>query len=161
MQTGGGLRMHLPVRAAIAVSTESFGVLAKRYGISTKTIRKWRKHGPDDVQDHSSRSQHLHWRATEEERAIVCELRRSTGFPLDDLTSTTERHFLPHLGRDAIYRILKAEGLECLPVHPAIAPKKGIKRSKEYGLGFLHIDIKHLPKPRVIGSGDRQRYHSF
>jgi hypothetical protein len=29
-----------------------------------------------------------------------------TGFALDDLTFTL-RHFLPHLNRDSIYRILK------------------------------------------------------
>ncbi len=85
------------VRAAIAASTESSGVLAKRYGVSPETIRKWRKRGTEDVQDHSSRPQHLRWRATDEERAIVCELRRSTGFPLDDLTFTV-RHFLNRAG---------------------------------------------------------------
>ncbi|CCD01014.1 integrase-like protein [Azospirillum brasilense] len=145
------------VRAAIAASTEPSGVLAKRYGVSTETIRKWRKRGSEDIQDHSSRPQHLRWRATEEERAIVCELRRSTGFPLDDLTFTV-RHFLPHLNRDAIYRILKAEGLGRLPDRPTDAPKKGTKHFKEYALGFLHIDIKHLPKLHVIGSGARKRY---
>jgi hypothetical protein len=37
-----------------------------------------------------------------------------TGFPSDDLTFVVT-HFLPHLNRDAVYRILKAEGLERLP----------------------------------------------
>lgn len=145
------------VRAAIAASAEPSGVLAKRYGVSTETIRKWRKRGPDDVQDHPSRPQHLRWSASVEERAIVCELRRSTGFALDDLTFTL-RHFLPHLNRDSIYRILKAEGLGRLPAPSVTAPKKGTKRFKEYDLGFLHIDIKHLPKLHVIGSGPRKRY---
>ncbi|CAX22841.1 protein of unknown function [Methylorubrum extorquens DM4] len=36
------------VRAEIAHSTKSSGVLAKRYGVSTETFRKWRKRGPDD-----------------------------------------------------------------------------------------------------------------
>jgi len=40
-------------------------------------------------------------------------LRRATGFPLDDLTFILT-HFLPHLNRDAVYRILKAEGLNRL-----------------------------------------------
>ena len=31
------------VRAEIARSTEPTGVLAQRYGVSTETIRKWRK----------------------------------------------------------------------------------------------------------------------
>ena len=44
----------------------------------------------------------------------VCALRRATGFPLDDLTLVVT-HFLPHLNSDAVYRILKAEGLNRLP----------------------------------------------
>src|SRR3954468_22791397 len=98
------------LRSEIARSREPTGILAQRYGVSTETIRKWRKRGPADCQDHSSRPHKLPWKATEEERAIVCALRRATGFPLDDLTFVVT-HFLPHLNRDAVYRILKAEGL--------------------------------------------------
>jgi transposase len=97
------------VRAEIARSSEPTGVLAQRYSVSTETIRKWRKRGADDCQDRSARPHKLPWKATEEERAIVCALRRATGFPLDDLTFVVT-HFLPHLNRDAVYRILKAEG---------------------------------------------------
>ena len=106
------------VRAEIARSSEPSGVLAKRYGVSTETIRKWRKRGPNDCQDRSARPHKLPWKATEEERAIVCALRRATGFPLDDLTFVVT-HFLPHLNRDAVSRILKAEGLGRLPIAPA------------------------------------------
>ena len=60
------------VRAEIARSSESTGVLAQRYGVSTETIRKWRKRGPADCQDRSSRPHKLPWKATDEERAIVC-----------------------------------------------------------------------------------------
>src|SRR4051794_20892586 len=80
-------RRHTPdVSAEIARSREPTGVLAQRYSVSTETIRKWRKRGPADCQDHSSCPHKLPWKATEEERAIVCALRRATGFPLDDLT---------------------------------------------------------------------------
>ncbi len=102
------------VRAEIARSSERSGVLAERYGVSTETIRKWRRRGAADCQDHSSRPHKLPWKASEEERAVVCALRRATGFPLDDLTFVVT-HFLPHLNRDAVYRILKAEGLGRLP----------------------------------------------
>src|SRR3954462_12902087 len=95
------------VRAEIARSREPTGVLAQRYGVSTETIRKWRQRGPADCHDHSSRPDTLPWKASEEERAIVCALRRATGFPLDDLTFGVS-HLLPHLTRDAVYRILKA-----------------------------------------------------
>ncbi len=102
------------VRAEIARSTERSGVLAERYGVSTEAVRKWRKRGAADCRDRSSRPHRLPWKASEEERAVVCALRRATGFPLDDLAFVV-RHFLPHLGRDNVYRILRAEGLSRRP----------------------------------------------
>jgi transposase len=143
------------VRAEIARSREPTGILAQRYGVSTETIRKWRKRGPVDCQDHSSRPHKLPWKASEEERAIVCALRRATGFPLDDLTFVVT-HFLPHLNRDAVYRILKAEGLGRLP--PASRARKPNGTFKEYDLGFVHVDVKHLPKLRTSNGESRKRY---
>jgi transposase len=122
------------VRAEIARSREPTGILAQRYSVSTETIRKWRKRGPADCQDHSSRPHKLPWKATEEERAIVCALRRATGFPLDDLTFVVT-HFLPHLNRDAVYRILKAEGLGRLaPASRARKPRPQAAPASRTGL---------------------------
>ncbi len=143
------------VRAEIARSREPAGVLAQRYGVSTETIRKWRQRGPQDCHDHSSRPHKLPWKASDEERAIVCALRRATGFPLDDLTFVVT-HFLPHLNRDAVYRILKAEGLGRLP--PASRSHKPAGTFKEYDLGFVHVDVKHLPKLRDRNGESRKRY---
>ena len=143
------------VRAEMARSSEPTGVLARRYGVSTETIRKWRKRGPDACQDRSARPHKLPWKASEEERAIVCALRRSTGFPLDDLTFVVT-HFLPHLNRDAVYRILKAEGLGRLP--PAHQRQRESGTFKDYDLGFVHMDIKHLPKLRTANGESRKRY---
>src|SRR4030095_12359496 len=141
------------VRAEIARSREPTGVLAQRYSVSTETIRKWRKRGPGDCHDHSSRPHKLPWKATEE-RAIVCALRRARGFPLDDLTFVVT-HFLPHLNRDAVYRILKAEGLGRLP--PAQQRKRRSGTFKDYALGFVHMDIKHLPKLQTA-DGERRKH---
>ena len=74
------------VRAEIARSGEPTGVLAERYGVSAETVRKWRPRGAAECQDRSSRPHRLPWKASEEERAVVRELRRATGFPLDELT---------------------------------------------------------------------------
>jgi transposase-like protein len=63
------------VRAEIARSGEPSGVLARRYGVSSETIRKWRKRGPDDCLDHSAKPHRLPWKAKDEERAVVCGLR--------------------------------------------------------------------------------------
>ncbi len=108
-----------------------------------------------DCQDRSARPHKLPWKASEEERAIVCALRRSTGFPLDDLTFVVT-HFLPHLNRDAVYRILKAEGLNRLP--PADRSRKPHGTFKEYELGFVHLDVKHLPKLRDRDGVTRKRF---
>jgi transposase InsO family protein len=142
------------VRAEIARSREPTGVLAQRYGVSTETIRKWRRRGPQNCQDRSTRPHQLPWKATAEERAIVCALRRASGFALDDLTFVV-CHFLPHLNRDAVYRILKAEGLGRLPAHRT---KRGSGTFREYDLGFVHVDIKHLPKLRTANGESRKRF---
>src|ERR687890_349939 len=143
------------VRAEIARSGEPTGVLARRYDVSAETVRKWRKRGPEGCRDRSSRPRKLPWKATEEERAVVCALRRATGFPLDDLTFVVA-HFLPHLDRDNVYRILKAAGLSRRPA-PA-APEGTAAKFKEYELGFVHLDVKHLPKLRTSDGELRERF---
>jgi transposase-like protein len=119
------------VRAEIAHSSERSGVLADRYGVSAETVRKWRRRGPAECRDRSSRPHKLPWKASEEERAVVCELRRATGFPLDELTFVV-RHFLPHLGRDNVCRILKAAGLGRLPEHDRLW-RKMVKIARRLG----------------------------
>jgi transposase InsO family protein len=157
MQIHPPARTTPAVRADIARSTDPTSVIARRYGISDETVRKWRKRGEQACQDRSSRPKRLPWRATEEERAIICAVRRATGFPLDDLTFVL-RHFLPHLNRDSIYRVLKSEGLNRRPAKPTLAPAKGQGRFTEYDLGFVHIDVKHLPKLRTTDGQVRKRY---
>src|SRR3954466_3491168 len=133
------------VRAEIARSGGPTGELAKRYGVSTETVREWRKRGPGDCLDRSARPHKLPWKASGEERAVVCALRRATGFPLDDLTFVV-RHFLPHLGRAHVYRILKAEGRSRRPA----PPERPAGKFKECELGFVHVDVKHDTKARKI-----------
>ncbi len=127
-------------------------------------MRKWRRRGPDDCADHSSRPKTpktLPWKATEAERAIVCAVREATRFPLDDLTFAL-RHFLPHLTRDSVYRILKAERLHRLadlpPRYADERPRRGQGHFRTYDLGFVHVDVKHLPKLHVGGGEFRKRY---
>src|SRR3712207_4865763 len=145
------------VRAEIARSGEPAGVLAKRFGVSTETIRKWRKRGPEDCLDHSARPHKLPWKATDEERAVVCALRRATHFALDDLTFVVS-HFLPHLNRDSVWRILRAEGLSRRPPPPQARPKRGGGEFKVCDLGFIHTDLNHLPNLQAADGERRKRY---
>src|SRR3712207_6471229 len=143
------------VRAEIARSAEPTGMLARRYGVSAETVRKWRQRGVAECRDRSSRPHRLPWKASEEERAVVRALRRATGFPLDELTFVV-RHFLPHLDRDNVHRILKAAGLSRRPA-PA-APERPAGKFKEHELGFVHLDVKHLPKLRTGDGAWRKRF---
>ncbi len=145
------------VRAEIARSSEPASVLARRYGVSDETIRKWRKRGADDCRDRTSRPRQLAWKATEEERAIVCHLRQLTEFGLDDLTFVV-RHFLPYLNRDSVWRILKDAGLNRRPPKVQVRPARGDGIFKDYDLGYVHIDVKHLPKLRTADGETRKRY---
>jgi transposase InsO family protein len=144
-------------RAEIARSREPTGVLAQRFGVSTETVRKWRKRGARDCLDRSARPCKLPWKATEEERAVVCAVRRATNFALDDLTFVIA-HFLSHLNRDSIWRILRAEGLNRRPKLASERPAKGQGTFKEYDPGYVHIDIKHLPKLQTSNGERRKRY---
>jgi transposase InsO family protein len=147
------------VRAEIARSAEPTGVLARRFGVSTETVRKWRKRGPEDCLDRSATPHRLPWKATAEERAVVCALRRATNFALDDLTFVVA-HFLPHLNRDSVWRILRAEGLSRRPPPASGRPKRGQGSFRDYDLGFVHIDIKHLPKLQT-GNGERRKRYLY
>jgi hypothetical protein len=97
----------------------------------------------------------LAWRASSEERAIVCALRRSTGFALDAPTFVVS-HFLPLLNQDAVCRILKAEVLDRLP--PVEKARKLHGRFMDYEVGFIHVDLKHLPERQDRDRVLRKRY---
>ena len=144
-------------RAEIARSIGPSGAVAKRYAISAETVRKWRKRGVADCLDRSARPHQLPWKATDEERAVVCILRRSTNVPLDDLTFVVS-HVLPHLNRDSIWRILKAEGLNRRSKPTSERPAKGQGIFRDDDLGFVHIDIKRLPKLQTNDRDRRKRY---
>ncbi len=145
------------IRIEIARSGEPSGALAQRYGVSAETIRKWRRRGPAECRDRSGRPHKLPWKASEEERAVVGELRRATGFPLDELTFVVT-HSLPHLDRDNVHRILKAAGPSRRPA-PA-TPERRVGKFKECELGFVHLDVKHLPKLRAADGELRKRFLS-
>jgi hypothetical protein len=87
---------------------------------------------------------------------VVCAVRESTNFALDDLTFVVT-HFLPHLNCDSVWRILKAEGLNRRRPPVSEQPIRGKGTFGDYDLGFVHIDIKHLPKLQTAYNACRQR----
>src|SRR5215210_4857790 len=90
-------------------------------------------------------------------RSASWSARCAAGFALDDLTFVAA-HFLPHLNRDSVWRILRAEGLSRRTPPPSSRPKRGQGSFRDYDLGFVHIDIKHLPKLQTANGERRKRY---
>src|SRR5829696_3919071 len=159
---GGADALHPPERPHHARRPDRDRPLRRAHGRAGPALRRLDRDHSQGAPARARRlpgplraSHKLPWKASEEERAIVCALRRSTGFPLDDLTFVVT-HFLPHLNRDVVYRILKAEGLNRLPAQSRSRKPDG--PFKEYGLGFVHLDGKHLPKLRDRDGVTRKRY---
>jgi transposase InsO family protein len=126
-------------RAYIQASTASVAELAAELGVHEKTIRRWRSRAA--TEDRSHRPHRMAISLSPFEEALVCELRTFALLPLDDLTEAMRRCVNPKLSRSAIHRCLKRYGISRLPKPDK--PKTG--RFEQAGIGFIHIDLKHLP----------------
>jgi hypothetical protein len=119
---------------------------------SKATIIKWQRR--KDVEGRSHRAHTLHTTLSAAQELIVVELRRLLELHLDDLLVVTRRFINPDVSRSGLNRLLQREGLGSLRAlsaarakvaeeKDATAKKKGFK---EYAPGFIHIDIKYLPR---------------
>jgi transposase InsO family protein len=135
-------------RAEIKQSELSNSQLAKRYSITKATVSKWRKR--DEFEDRSHRPRTLHTTLSQVQEWIVCELRRMLLLSLDDLTAVTKQFINPQASRSGISRLLKREDMDSLrsikkeQQRAQGEPEK--KKYKDYAPGFIHMDIKYLPK---------------
>ena len=68
------------------------------------------------------------------------------------------RHFLPHLNRDTIWGILKDAGLNRLPPAQKAGTVHGQGKFRDYDPGYVHIDVKHLPKLQTADGERRKRF---
>lgn len=126
-------------RAYIQASTASVAELAAEIGVNETTIRRWR--GRQTTKDHSSRPKRIDSSLSALDEMLVCELRNRLDLPLDDIVEVMRRCVNPKLSRSAIHRCLKRHGISSRP-KPA-RPSSG--RFEEAPIGFIHIDLKHLP----------------
>ena len=120
---------------------------AKKYNVTRSTVRKWRVR--EDSADRSHKAHTYHTTLTELEEAVVVSLRETLFLPLDDLLFVTQTYLNSAASRSGLSRCLARHGLSRLrDILPKAegeeeAPKKTFK---DYEPGFLHIDIKYLPK---------------
>lgn len=124
------------IRQEIAESGLSIAKLAKKYNLNPKTVVKWKNRS--DFVDKKAGPAKPKSSLSEREQAIICEFRRVTKLPLDDVFIALKDK-IPALSRSNLYRCLKRHDLGRLEVEKTA--KKERKNFKNYEVGYLHIDI--------------------
>jgi transposase InsO family protein len=135
------------LRCEIKASSLTQTALAKQYNVSRLTIRKWQNR--EEMTDKSHRPDTLHTTLTEAQEWLVVELRKTLLLSLDDLTHITKEYINAAASRSGIDRCLRRHGIANLAVmkqelYGEDPPPK--KVFKDYEPGYIHIDIKYLPK---------------
>jgi hypothetical protein len=134
----------------VATQTDETLQHQQGYDIQMAAARR----GYENPEDRSHWAHTLHTTLSAAQELIVVELRRLLELPLDDLLVVTRRFINSEVSRSGLNRLLQREGLGSLRAlraarakaaeeKDAAAKKKGFK---EYAPGFIHIDIKYLPR---------------
>jgi transposase-like protein len=93
------------IRAEIAASKDSVAVLAARYGVGQRTIRRWRAR--EVFTDASHTAHRLQTTLTPAQEAVVVELRKCLLLPLDDLLAVCREFLCEELSRSGLDRCLR------------------------------------------------------
>ena len=142
------------IRREIQKSNLSERELAKKYGISRLTVRRWKKR--DSVEDRSHRTHNMRTTFTPAQEVVVVELRKTLLLPLDDLLVVVRQFINPKVSRSGLDRCLRRHGVSNLRKLMPDAEKVPSKKSfKDYEPGFVHVDVKYLPKMK---DEDRRKY---
>ena len=95
-------------RKEIQTSTQPQRLLAKQFGVSRLTIRKWQAR--EDVEDRSPRPHTLQTTLTPLQEDVVVMLRTTLLLPLDDLFTVTREFVSTAVSRSGLHRCLKGTG---------------------------------------------------
>ena len=152
------IQLHKNARTTPAIRREiqqaprsiSNRALASKYGLQRATIRKWRER--TTVQDGSHRPHRLQTQLSPAQELLVVEIRRLFLLSLDDLLVVVHEFINQNVSRSGLDRCLRRHGVSNLkaliraqqPDDPDAPPQK--KTFKDYKPGFIHIDVKYLPK---------------
>ncbi len=98
----------------------SHQALARRYGVTAPTVRKWRER--DSTVDRSHRPPTLHGTLTPAQEMVAMEIRRALWRPLDDLLVVVREFLNPQVSRSGLARCLKRHALNRRPVEDQDAP---------------------------------------
>ncbi|PQJ95340.1 IS481 family transposase [Chromatium okenii] len=134
------------IRRELQHSTKSERELAREYHLNRATVRKWRHRQTTDDASHCPH--HLHTTLKPLEELIAVELRTTLLLPIDDLLVVLRTCFNPKVSRSGLQRCLRRHHVSNLKdlIPKEEGAKKPPKQFKDYAPGFIHIDIKYLPK---------------
>jgi transposase InsO family protein len=132
------------VRAAIQASDAPASVLAERFGTTEQTVYKW-KHR-DTVHDRSHTPHRLQTTLTPAQEAVAVVLRKTLLVSIDDLLAVVREFLNPEVSRSGLDRCLRRHGVGNLRDLQAQLPRPKHKAFKAYEPGYLHVDVKYLPK---------------
>jgi transposase-like protein len=136
----------IAVRKAIRECPLPAGKAANKFNVNINTIYKWRRRSEDDLQDRSNATKVISFTLTDFERHLICEMKKLTLFSIDDLLQVL-KSFIPKLTPKNLYTTLKQNHLNRNEyIIPKEATKNEVKKFKDYDEGFIHVDIKFLPK---------------
>lgn len=130
-------------RAQIQASSEPVAVLARRFGVSETTIRRWRKRAAGEVHDRAHTRHDLGQATTPEDERIIVELRTRAGLSLDDITEVMGRCLHPGLSRGSVWRALRRAGLS------GRAARRDARQTEPFEptpFGYVHVDLMYLGK---------------
>jgi len=132
------------IRAAIQASDEPAWALAERHGTTEQTVWKWRKR--DSVHDRSHTPHRLQTTLTPAQEAVAVELRKTLLVSLDDLLAVVREFLNPNVSRSGLDRCLRRHGVGSLRDLKAKDEKPKHSGFKAYDPGYIHVDVKYLPR---------------
>ncbi len=143
-RTSPAIRRELQAQPASITNKE----LADLYHLNRHTVAKWRKR--QGTAEASSRPHTIHANLSPAQEQITVALRTNLLLPLDDLLAVTHEFLNTTVSRSGLSRCLRRHNVSNLNVlreqlEPSVATAKP-KPFKNYEPGFVHVDIKYLPK---------------
>lgn len=130
-------------RREVQQSPMSVTQLAKQFGVTETTIRRWR--GRTSVEDRSHTPHNLHQSTSPVEEELIVSLRQQTRLSLDDITEVMNRCVNRQLSRSAIHRCLHRCNAAKLP---DLQDQELVKHGtfELTSCGYIHIDLKYLTR---------------
>ena len=107
----------------------------------------------DSVHDRSHTPHHLQTTLTPVQEAVAVELRKALLVSLDDLLALLREFLNPNVSRSGLDRCLRRHGVGSLRDLKAKDEKPKHSGFKAYEPGYIHIDVRYLPRMANETSG--------